>query len=128
MCRKSFPSKKLLDKHSIYHVEKNSTCKHCGKLFYKRWLLDQHMALDHDEEFKEPPVECQECDKRFKWRRNLLAHVLVYHPTETRYRCRFCPLTFLKKPLYFKHHCNKHSDKPKTWCTVRKYPSEQNDL
>ena len=33
-----------------------------------------------------------------------------------RYRCRLCPLTFLRKKSYIKHHQGKHADSPETWC------------
>jgi uncharacterized membrane protein YecN with MAPEG domain len=40
---------------------------------------------------------------------------------EIRYRCRQCPLTFLRKKSYIKHHEGKHPDVPAPWCKVRGY-------
>ena len=65
------------------------------------------------------PVECKECGKTFKWSRNLLAHVQLMHQREVRYRCKICPLTFLRRKSYIKHHKSKHSEAPETWCKVR---------
>ena len=64
------------------------------------------------------PVECKECGKVFKWGRNLLAHVQLMHQREVRYRCKICPLTFLRRKSYIKHHRSKHSEAPETWCKV----------
>jgi uncharacterized C2H2 Zn-finger protein len=56
----------------------NETCPRCGILFLKKWRLEQHLAVDHDNEIKEP-LPCLECHKTFKWERNLLAHMQMYH-------------------------------------------------
>ena len=67
LCPKQYPTQKLLDKHVVFHVDqKNAACSLCGKLFYKRWMLEQHMAVDHN---SEEPVKCKDCDKTFKWHR-----------------------------------------------------------
>ena len=66
-------------------------------------------------------VECKECGKVFKWSRNLLAHVQLMHQREVRYRCRICPLTFLRRKSYIKHHKSKHSEAPEPWCKVSWY-------
>ena len=71
------------------------------------------MAVDHG---AEQPVKCKDCDKTFKWHRNLLAHIMLVHQQEVRYRCRICPLTFLRKKSYIKHHKSKHANSPETWC------------
>ena len=115
LCPKRYPSQRLLDKHIVFHVDQNAACSICGKLFYKRWMLEQHMAVDHD---TEESVQCKECGKKFKWHRNLLAHIQLVHQKEVRYRCKNCPLTFLRKKPYIKHHKAKHADAPETWCKV----------
>ena len=99
-------------------MELNRTCVVCGRLFPERWLLDQHLAVAHGR--GEGGAACQECGRRFKWARNLLAHLQLHHQAEKRYRCKHCPLTFLKPRTYVRHHQTKHGDKPETWCKVRK--------
>ena len=50
LCSKQYPSKRLLEKHVVFHVDQNTACSLCGKLFLKRWMLEQHMAIDHKKE------------------------------------------------------------------------------
>ena len=59
--------------------------------------------------------------QKFKWERNLLAHMQIYHQEEKRRRCKFCPLTFLKKKNFIRHCKTKHAGMPETWCKVRHY-------
>ena len=47
LCSKQYPSKRLLEKHVVFHVDQNTACSLCGKIFLKRWMLEQHMAIDH---------------------------------------------------------------------------------
>ena len=50
LCSKQYPSKRLLEKHVVFHVDQNTACSLCGKLFLKRWMLEQHLAIDHKQE------------------------------------------------------------------------------
>ena len=119
MCSKSFPSQRLLAKHQKYHLVQNTSCKECGAVFAKKWQLDQHLAIEHDQDGQGgPPLQCKECGKQFKWHRNLLAHIQLAHQTEIRFRCKNCPLTFLRKKLFIKHHRDKHGDKTEPWCNL----------
>ena len=115
MCKQSFSTKQLLDRHLPYHVETNTNCGECGKLFLKKWALEEHLAIDHN---KGNPVNCKQCDKTFKFERNLLAHIQIYHQDEKRFRCKFCPLTFLQPRSYVNHHRARHGNKPEPWCKV----------
>ena len=47
LCSKQYPNKRLLEKHAVFHVDQNTACSVCGKLFLKRWMLEQHIAIDH---------------------------------------------------------------------------------
>ena len=113
-CSKAFPSKVTLDRHQAFHVSTNPSCRLCGKIF-KRWALEQHMAVDHQ---RGRALNCAECGKVFRWERNLLAHVQLHHQEEKRRRCKFCPLTFMKKKYYINHQKAKHPDQPPTWCKL----------
>ncbi len=114
-CSKVYPSKALLDKHLAFHVTANVACAECGKVFLRRWQLEQHRAISHG---RDQPVNCDECGKEFRWRRNLLAHLQLYHQKEKRHRCKFCPLTFLQRKSYINHQRSKHAKQPPTWCKV----------
>ena len=50
--------------------------------------------------------------------RNLLAHINLNHQREIRYRCKNCPLTFLKKKAFIYHHREKHKEAVEPWCTL----------
>ena len=47
LCSKQYPSKRLLEKHVVFHVDQNTACSVCGKVFLKRWMLEEHLAVDH---------------------------------------------------------------------------------
>ena len=42
----------------------------------------------------------------------------IYHQEEKRRRCKYCPLTFLKKKNFIRHCKTKHAGMPETWCKV----------
>ena len=118
-CSKSYPSQSLLDRHAALHaMASNVSCGDCGRVFLRRWQLEQHTAVAHGGGEAASPSRCDECGKEFKWRRNLLAHLQLYHQKERRHRCRFCPLTFLQRKSYIKHQRSKHPKQPPTWCEV----------
>ena len=121
ICSKPFPSKRMLAKHEKYHVEKPVTsCQECGLVFHQKWRLEQHLAKDHHYILNnQGPLDCKECGKQFQWHRNLLAHVsLHHHQREIRYRCKNCPLTFLKKKAFIMHHRERHKEAVEPWCSL----------
>ena len=114
LCSKCFPSKRMLNKHEKYHVDKNTSCKICGQVFNQKWKWEQHIAKEHSNQ----SLECKECGKTFQWHRNLLAHISLHHQREIRYRCKNCPLTFLKKKAFVMHHREKHKEAIEPWCSL----------
>ena len=44
------------------------------------------------------------------------AHITLNHQREIRYRCKNCPLTFLKKKAFVLHHREKHKESLEPWC------------
>ena len=52
LCPKQYPTQKLLDKHVMFHVDQNAACSQCGKLFYKRWMLEQVWSINHSNYFQ----------------------------------------------------------------------------
>ena len=73
-CDKAFPSPAKLKRHLfINHLqqnEANSQCRLCGRQFSTNTYLKKHM-LTH----KEPSIQCPRCDKFFKQRKNVIAHL-----------------------------------------------------
>ena len=63
----------MLAKHEKYHVDKNSSCKHCGQVFNQKWKMEQHVAKEHVHQ----SLECKECGKQFQWHRNLLGNMVL---------------------------------------------------
>ena len=47
-----------------------------------------------------------------------MAHINLNHQREIRYRCKNCPLTFLKKKAFIYHHREKHKEAVEPWCTL----------
>lgn len=46
------------------------------------------------------------------------AHITLNHQREIRYRCKNCPLTFLKKKAFVLHHREKHKESIEPWCPL----------
>ncbi|XP_037042130.1 zinc finger protein 43-like [Bradysia coprophila] len=100
-------------------------CKLCTKVFRSRCDLSGHL-LNHNrkrkrlahltgpesnkDDTKTPRMkkrhECSVCKKTFRWRSNLLDH-LVYHSGARPYECQICNKTFpwKKSFAYHKAHC-----------------------
>ncbi|KAI1497553.1 hypothetical protein F5X99DRAFT_421250 [Biscogniauxia marginata] len=49
-------------------------CIHCGQIFDKKYKLNKHHKK-HDPEF-----QCDICDKRFEYKKDLLRHCCEKHP------------------------------------------------
>jgi len=119
-CSRSFASAALLEKHLAFHGSNDVMCGVCGRVFLRKWELERHAAVEHAAPDQQG-VKCDECGKVFRWKRSLLGHLILCHQKERRYRCKFCPLTFLKKKFYIAHQTSKHPRMQATWCKVGAY-------
>ena len=102
-------------------IEKDGkwTCSMCDKTFNSIEDSENHMILKQCKEFK-----CNQCDKVFRQKHNLTAHINTVHNTKNlqNFECEFCNKIFKHKRSLRKHltKCDKRtsdikSTKKKRW-------------
>lgn len=94
MCRKTFESVELLQKHQTIHNTDapKFPCQGCEKNFSNPYKLNYHIKLKH------PNVglwECQYCYEPFGTAVNLRSHIHAKHTNGKPFRCDVCKRTFL---------------------------------
>ncbi|XP_043641341.1 zinc finger protein 27 [Drosophila teissieri] len=91
-CLKECRSKMSLSVHvARSHNNDNVTCPLCNASYKSRDALAKHHAYWHE------PIECPECFKIVKNRRNYDTHVNVVHSNKKRYSCSVCEKGFYHK-------------------------------
>lgn len=137
-CPRTFANKYSLDKHvRVAHggCKKRYQCEECGQTFTKH----NHLTSHQTEHSGQNHYGCPQCDKRFKYPRNLRHHLKSHdkykcteceevldnwtqlrshrakeHKTDDRNCCRECDKTFANKTL-LKQHTKSHEDTRKVY-------------
>ncbi|XP_002016443.2 zinc finger protein 616 isoform X1 [Drosophila persimilis] len=91
-CLKLCRSKMSLSVHvARSHNNDNVVCSLCNASYKSKDALDKHFAYWHE------PIECPQCFKIVKNRRNYDTHVNVVHSNKKRYTCSVCEKGFYHK-------------------------------
>ncbi|KAH8253440.1 hypothetical protein KR032_005510 [Drosophila birchii] len=91
-CSKECRSKMSLSVHvARSHNNDNVVCTLCNASYKSQDALDKHHAYWHE------PIECPQCFKIVKNRRNYDTHVNVVHSNKKRYTCGVCEKGFYHK-------------------------------
>ncbi|XP_017087258.2 zinc finger protein 11 isoform X1 [Drosophila bipectinata] len=91
-CLKQCRSKMSLSVHvARSHNNDNVVCALCNASYKNQEALDKHHAYWHE------PIECPQCFKIVKNRRNYDTHVNVVHSNTKRYACSVCQKGFYHK-------------------------------
>ncbi|KAH8237217.1 hypothetical protein KR038_007179 [Drosophila bunnanda] len=91
-CSKQCRSKMSLSVHvARSHNNDNVVCSLCNASYKSQDALDKHHAYWHE------PIECPQCFKIVKNRRNYDTHVNVVHSNKKRYTCGVCEKGFYHK-------------------------------
>jgi uncharacterized Zn-finger protein len=77
VCEVNFPTSKKLRIHMKVHRQL-FTCNICKKIFLKQDSLTRHLEI-HELKNRNP---CTYCDKKFRWRSQLIDHVDKFHSEE----------------------------------------------
>eukprot|EP00088_Acartia_fossae_P007069 TRINITY_DN13283_c0_g1_i7.p1 TRINITY_DN13283_c0_g1~~TRINITY_DN13283_c0_g1_i7.p1 ORF type:complete len:528 (+),score=103.60 TRINITY_DN13283_c0_g1_i7:64-1584(+) len=91
-------------RHMSYHGEKKFHCEMCGKSFYIKHKLDEHMRTHTGE----TPFGCEICGKAFTASRILSRHRVI-HTGERPHECVLCGKSFNQKSnlkTHMKSHAN----------------------
>ena len=79
------------------------TCKQCGTIFTRKWLLDRHKASVHDRK----KIQCDLCDQTFNLEHHLKRHKLAVHEKKE-YECDECDFVTSWKDNLSRHKEGEH--------------------
>ena len=79
------------------------TCKQCGTIFTRKWLLDRHVATVHDKK----KIKCDQCDQTFTQKHELKRHVSAVHERK-QYECDECDFVTSWKDNLSRHKEGEH--------------------
>ena len=87
LCEKLIPKLSKLE-HAKKHVktQPKNNCKHCGKNFLLKWVLEEHDRLHTGEK----PIQCASCEKSFRAKQGLYIHVKTHHTKTLTTKCDPC--------------------------------------
>ena len=107
LCEKLIPKLSKLE-HAKKHVktQPKNNCKHCGKNFLLKWVLEEHERLHTGEK----PIQCASCEKSFRAKQGLYIHVKTHHTKTLTTKCDPCWKTFHSKRDLSKHLSKYHGE------------------
>ncbi|XP_075235960.1 uncharacterized protein LOC142333045 [Lycorma delicatula] len=110
-CGKCFSNRKVLDMHLATHSDNRPyICTVCGKGFRQQSALYIHGRCHLPEEIKNK-FACDECDKRFSTKPNLVTHKRI-HTGVRNFTCDQCGKSFIQKGNLDAHLITHSQDKP----------------
>ena len=83
----------------------NVMCQHCGKKFYSKHHLNEHVAAIHE---KSKNFKCLKCEKTFPTKKSRWLHS-KYHE-EKKFECDICFKKFAFKTILNTHVAGVHGD------------------
>ena len=111
ICEKSFKVKETCSIHEKLCIAKTHICTLCNGRFKDEVSLEDHHLQKHSKE--ERPYTCQECNKKFKTKDTLKAHMDKIHAKETPFSCSICERAFKRSFDLDRHFQLAHSgDRP----------------
>jgi len=115
-CGKVFTRKFALDMHLAWHEnKKNIVCEICGKGFNSKVLLRNHSGIHADK----PNAVCKICGKTFQQRSSFSRHMQTIHSTEKKHSCSSCGLKFTQSCSLTRHRLLKKFDCPNKTCNMK---------
>ena len=113
VCGKVFDSRSAKTLHTNRYNVSEQVCEVCEMRCSSKYNLSRHMIEKHDamqddglsddDRNQENPHKCSECNKSFKYQRNLKLHVFSVHDKKEHYTCKLCD-----EELSQKGHLKRH--------------------
>ena len=98
----------LILTHTKKHVttETKYDCQHCGRALKDKGALTEHERVHTGEK----PLKCTICEKEFRMKQSLKAHVKTQHTKDNIYNCELCGKTFNYGRGLLKHLSRYHGN------------------
>ena len=110
-CGFAFVELTQLNRHKkrVHDQNPGHVCHICGKAFYIPWMLNHHLAVEHD--IGEKRYKCDICSKAFKNNQALQRHVEGVCLKNVKYNCDQCSHSTFTKSALQKHKRRIHQGK-----------------
>ena len=119
ICGKVFESRSAMRLHANRYNVSEQVCEVCSMRFSSKFNLSRHISEQHgsmledrqfnDDENLDNSHKCNDCNKTFKFQRNLKLHVLNVHDKKKSYTCKLCEEEFSSKGNMNRHLEEQHS-------------------
>ena len=118
VCGKVFETKLARNLHARRYNVPEQVCEVCetkcsSKYNLSRHMIEQHETLqvhypDMETNLQELPYKCEQCNKSFRYQRNLKAHVSSVHDADDSYVCGLCHCEIRSKQNLKRHLEEQH--------------------
>ncbi|KAF9812370.1 hypothetical protein SFRURICE_005481 [Spodoptera frugiperda] len=92
----------------------DSVCQICKARFKNYYQKTRHMMQVHNVE----GIKCDQCEKKFNLKSNLMLHMRSVHLKERPYECSVCSMGFFIKRHMLGHYMATHTNERKFKCEV----------
>ena len=97
LCQKEFKTKGQMNRHVKHiHGAKKYPCQICSTLFSSLYGLNNHVKYVHNEN-NDQRHKCVTCEKEFKRKDCLRAHIKTHNTDRQTYSCELCLKKFFSK-------------------------------
>ena len=96
-CGSWYPTEASLKSHTRNEHGEAGKCEHCDKVYGSKKRLSEHIKWTH---VMKKEVQCTLCNKLFKHKHELVAHMNIHNET---FKCPHCEKCF-DRPLPLEYH------------------------
>ena len=105
-CGVTLKNNKYLSRHMLTHNKIPFPCELCGKQFFTKLNLQNHVDFVH---LKKRPFSCEFCGKDFQTTSKVKSHIRSIHTNEKPYSCEDCDYTCSRSDALKTHRNSLHN-------------------